>query len=279
MNSIHVAEGVSDHRHGRKCAVPSGIDHIVITVNDLDEATASFSSLGFNVIFGGHHEHRPSSNLLIPFADGSYIELIGFRPHPTPIVDPWWDLHQTGEGLVDFALLSEGLERDLERLQNAGVSARGPITGGRTRPDGQRVDWLVVRIAASAGARPPFVIEDVTPTSLRIPSGADATHDNGIERIAGITILVESLETAAPLYEAVTGTKGSTNDSSLGDGAATIRFLVGKHWIELIEATTDELRATLALRGSGPYQFTLEKSGAPGAPQIVHGARMIAPEL
>ena len=54
-----------------------GIDHIVIVVNDLEQAAKDYEQLGFTVVAGGKHPVG-SHNALISLADGSYIEIIAF---------------------------------------------------------------------------------------------------------------------------------------------------------------------------------------------------------
>ena len=54
-----------------------GIDHLVIVVKDLDQATRDYRELGFNVVAGGQHPVG-SHNALIAFEDGSYLEIIAF---------------------------------------------------------------------------------------------------------------------------------------------------------------------------------------------------------
>ncbi len=56
-----------------------GIDHVVILVKDLAQATADYTELGFTVVPGGEHSDGASHNALIAFADGSYIELFAFK--------------------------------------------------------------------------------------------------------------------------------------------------------------------------------------------------------
>ncbi len=40
-------------------------------------------SFGFRVASGGAHDGDPTTNALVPFADGSYLELIAFRRRRT----------------------------------------------------------------------------------------------------------------------------------------------------------------------------------------------------
>ena len=55
----------------------TGIDHIVIAALSLERAIETWRALGFTVVEGGRHPYG-SYNALIGFADGSYIELLGF---------------------------------------------------------------------------------------------------------------------------------------------------------------------------------------------------------
>ncbi|HKX52110.1 MAG TPA: VOC family protein [Candidatus Binatia bacterium] len=54
-----------------------GIDHLVIVVKDLEQAANDYQQLGFTVVPGGKHPVG-SHNVLISFADGSYLEVIAF---------------------------------------------------------------------------------------------------------------------------------------------------------------------------------------------------------
>ena len=52
------------------------IDHIVILVNELEQAIADYTGLGFTVVRGGDHPGGATHNALVVFADGAYFELI-----------------------------------------------------------------------------------------------------------------------------------------------------------------------------------------------------------
>lgn len=75
----------------------TGIDHIVITVPDLDLAIASYRQLGFTVARGGRHA-AATHNALIAFARRAYVELLAFLD-PAPS-HRWWEPLQRGGGLV-----------------------------------------------------------------------------------------------------------------------------------------------------------------------------------
>ena len=54
------------------------LDHLVILVRDLDQAVREYEVLGFTVTSGGEHADGLTRNALIPFRDGSYLELVAF---------------------------------------------------------------------------------------------------------------------------------------------------------------------------------------------------------
>ena len=101
-----------------------GIDHLVIVVNDLDQAAKDFARLGFTVVPGGKHPVG-SHNMLISFADGSYLEIIAFyREAPD---HRWWNALEKGERLVDYCMQTDDLRGDTKILREAGAAINDPV--------------------------------------------------------------------------------------------------------------------------------------------------------
>jgi hypothetical protein len=123
----------------------TGIDHVVIAVNDLDQTITDFTSAGFTVLPGGVHANNETHNALVAFSDGSYFELIAWLDPATASRTIWRERLAGGEGFVDFALRSVDLLDEVKRLREEGLDTPDPFPGGRTRPDGQRVEWLNLR--------------------------------------------------------------------------------------------------------------------------------------
>lgn len=258
--------------------MPQSIDHVVIAVRDLARATSDYERLGFTVMPGGYHTGGATHNALISFADGSYIELIAFTEPDRPQAHKWWAKFALGEGTVDFAVLSDDLIAEAERLRAAGIAVDGPIDGGRKRPDGQRIAWKSLTIASDDGPLP-FVIEDVTPRELRVPPGDATRHVLGVTGVAGVTVLVPDLERALALYETFLRSRGEEIDLADGSVARARRFQLGPHWIELAEPVSDanHLHEAIASRGIAPFRLVLV---VPGEDRIAlplaetHGARI-----
>lgn len=251
------------------------IDHVVVAVENLTDAIQDYDRLGFTVTIGGDHAHRGSHNALITFQDRSYIELIAFKREPPVKDNTWWDLLQIGEGLVDFALVSDDLLSELESLESEGFTITGPMEGGRIRTDGVRIAWRLARLNSAGSERLPFVIDDITDRDLRVPLGDDAVHPNCVTGIAGVTVAVTSLPGAGTLYRGLLGEAHAAGDA--------LRFSVGEQFVQLIEPadSESEIARFVASRGSGPFRVTLRGPSPPTGnaqeldPALMHSARLV----
>lgn len=235
-----------------------GIDHIVILVSDLDQARADYTQLGFTVVVGGAHTGGATHNCLVAFADGVYLELIAFKREEPG--HRWWNQVATGGGLVDYALWPSAIAEDIAAAQARGLKYEGPLPGGRLRPDGQRVDWL---LGLPPSPDLPFMCFDVTPRNLRVPYGADAQHANGAVGVADLTVAVSDLDAAIANYRALLGTEPVMNQDPTQDNEAM--FSVGTQTITLASPASDlsPLPQQLGARGDGLY--ALDFRAAPGA--------------
>jgi hypothetical protein len=199
---------------------------------------------------------------LVSFADGAYFELIAFREPDRPQEHKWWARFAKGEGTVDFALLSESVDFEGDRLKQAGIEIDGPHDGGRVRPDGQRIAWRNLGLTATDAALP-FMIEDVTTRDLRVPTGAATAHDLGVTGIAGLILPVADLDRATGSYQVLLDTPGESSAATIDGARRARRFRFGSQWIELAEADPDaaDLQRHIAERGAGPYEIVLAGAG------------------
>jgi hypothetical protein len=106
--------------------------------------------------------------------------------------------------LADFALLSEDLESAVKSSRARGLEMAGPFEGSRRKPDGQKIAW---RTAGTGSAGLPFLIEDLTPRELRVPSGSSCSHPNNAAGIAALQIACRDLERSASQYQLLSGHK------------------------------------------------------------------------
>ena len=97
------------------------LDHVVYIASDLDQAVEDHRRQGFTVTTGGEHAGGVTHNALISLADGSYVELVGFRrPDPS---HRWWR-HAAHGGFADFACSPmtsrRGIRAERSRRRSAG---------------------------------------------------------------------------------------------------------------------------------------------------------------
>lgn len=251
------------------------IDHIVILVQDLAQASADYTAAGFTVTPGGIHAAGMTHNALVGFADGVYLELIAFTQPETEQPHRWWRRLAKGEGFVDYALLSDDLGADAAAIRTRDLAAAPPEDGGRTRPDGQFVGWRNLQLS-SAPARMalPFLIEDTTPRELRVPGGSAAAHPNGATGVQSFTLLVTDLPAAVRRLAAVLDHPGAPEPHERGDAH---RFHVGPHSLLILHPTDPDSDPAHHLQtfGDSPYELTLTGPTAIILPlDKTHGARI-----
>jgi hypothetical protein len=174
----------------------NGLDHVVLVVLDLDAAVADHRKRGFTVTPGGVHAGGLTHNALVGFQDGSYLELIAFvdlaAAHGK---HSWAPIAERGGGWADFAVLSNDLFQDAAALGD--LVAKPPEDGGRTRPDGLAIAWRVARLVPPL----PFLIEDLTPRDLRVPSGDAGRHANGITGVKRVVVGAKSPSAVDARYQ------------------------------------------------------------------------------
>ena len=238
----------------------TGIDHIVIAVNSLARAIETWRGLGFSVIEGGKHPYG-SHNALIGFADGSYIELLGFYEESP--AHPWWDLlHLRGGGLIDFCLATDAIRADHAAFRKQGVECSDLIEGGRTRPDGYEVKWINNKVGGVWQGLIPFIIEDVTPRAERLPR--ETEHENGVTGIASLSFATHDVARYAGIMSVVTGVAGKpVSDTELA--AAGLRLTIGAHGLEYLAPTRGDgpLAAHLAADRPAPYRLRFKTEREP----------------
>ena len=272
-----------------------GIDHLVVVVPDLGAAARGYAALGFTVVPGGRHPVG-THNQLIAFADGSYIELIGFYQESPE--HKWWEPLQRGGGLVDLCARTDDLSADTTAFRQAGVAIDDPAPLSRKRPDGYQLRWVLSIPRPPHRGVAPFLIQDETPREERVPR--QTTHANGVTGLGTVTIAVEDVAPPRRWYAGALGRPGrevdqtgaelartliqrvqeSPNIHVLELDAAGVRFEIGPHAVELVApkgAGAASLNGWLRRRGPSPYAATLRTTGRDLGPLDegqTHGAKL-----
>jgi hypothetical protein len=249
------------------------IDHLVIVVKDLQQAANDYQQLGFTVVPGGKHPVG-SHNVLISFADGSYLEVIAF--YRVAIDHRWWQPLHKGERLVDYCMQTDDLQGDTLKLRDAGVAINDPVPWSRTRPDGYELKWILSLATGSHRGVAPFLIQDVTPRNERIPQQFD--HKNAAVGIDTVTIAVDELSQVGRWYSAVLGQSGKPIlRTELG--AEGLSFSIRQHTVEFLKPSnaSSPLINWISTYGPSPYSATLRSRVAEAKPleqSLTHGAHL-----
>lgn len=191
------------------------LDHIIhlSPPGKLNDTISHFKELGFEVFPGGTHADGLTENALVVLADGVYIELIQFTQPVSAYPEGsearhkrethWW-ASMKENGWIDFALgdLTEGAgslvaeainARARDEEDAANVRYDEGIEGGRVKPDGETIRWVVTFPSKSlTRGGVPFFCKDLTPRERRVPrlapvAGTD-TVINGHCQIGALTL-------------------------------------------------------------------------------------------
>ncbi len=227
-------------------------DHLILTVDDLELATAHFRELGFTVYYGGRHAAGTTHNTLMNFADGSYLELMALTGEsPSNDALDFATLFVEEEGPIGYALLSGDLDTDAASLRERGVSVSDVQAGSRARPDGELLRWKL----AFVDNHLPLLIEDETPRELRVPmTDGKVTHPNGVTGIAEVLFLVDELHTGIARYQTLLNVEPQVDEEG------TECFLLGETRVRIRVPMDAEMERHLHLRPNAPYEITLHKS-------------------
>lgn len=248
------------------------LDHVILVVSDLQVATQQFGQLGFTVIPGGVHSGGLTHNALVPFPDGTYLELLSttrsarikflfilkrlrllslYIGDDTVINRRLTTDLASGIGMADFCMRSGDLEKEISLLQTRGEHFSDPNPGGRLRPDGKEIAWLT---SVPRTLDLPFLIEDKTPRELRLPPVEDGYHKNGILGISGLAILVSNLVESMAHYRALLGDDPVSQAQYPQPGTQSSEFDSSERFIAILGPLpgNSALRKPLKYRSSRP---------------------------
>lgn len=169
------------------------IDHVVVVVDDLEEAATRVAEAGFVVTARSDHPFG-TSNRLVVLAD-SYMEMVTVTdPGALPeagfarfVAD---SLASGRTGVRMVAMLSGDLEEDCRRLATAGFETSGPLRFGREAllPDGSTVtvEFEVAFPPLLGPGLYSFFCRHLTPESVWHPSTLG--HANGATELLAVGV-------------------------------------------------------------------------------------------
>jgi hypothetical protein len=139
----------------------TGIDHLVIGINRLDDAVTAFErQTGVRAVFGGQHPGVGTQNALASLGEGRYVELIAPVSASTLAHPVFGDLHKLARLTpVGWAVHTTDLASLVARLRREGFTVSDPQPGSRRRPDGSVLSWQSASVTGAGLALAPFFIQ------------------------------------------------------------------------------------------------------------------------
>jgi hypothetical protein len=245
----------------------TAIDHIIIGVNNLKQASALFSQkLGLAVSGGGIHPSGGTANRIIVIGD-TYLELIAVHS-PDEAQQSMLDRLAMREGYLNFVLASNDIDADSKAMADRGVSIIGPTPGSLRAADGRTRGWSRTNIERpDLTQHYPFVIQhDSTGEERRFRlAGGEIPpeHPLGVFQVRSTTIAVADLAGATQRFQHIYGLEPSETFTGEADGwdAMLVAFPLGGN----DQGQCFELAEPLPLSAEVDQEVDYEHLPEPGA--------------
>jgi len=238
------------------------LDHATICGPDLAALQQAFTDAGMAPDFGGPHGNGVTQMALIGFDDQSYIELIApVKAGVTEGSD--WARYMTGEVTnCAWAVGSNVLLQNVDRLKKAGIAVAETKRGSRKRPDGMSIEWITAQVGpGTPGSVLPFIIEDQTPRTWRVQV-SESVKGAPVFGIENIIIGVNNLEAGIALFRKAYGWSEPLTENQKDFGK--LAYFPGEPVI-LAAPSGGWLADRIAKFGEGPVAFLLGTRDFPAA--------------
>ena len=181
------------------------LDHVSICGSDLDALRQAFSNVGLTPDFGGPHGNGVTQMALVGFDDQSYIELIAPVKAGVTEGSDWAKLISDNAGPCAWAVGTNVLLQDVDRLKKAGITVTDPKRGNRKRSDGMNIEWMTAQVGpGTPGSMLPFMIEDQTPRAWRVQT-SESVKGSPLSGLDLVVIGVNNLDASIALFRKAYG--------------------------------------------------------------------------
>jgi len=225
----------------------SGIDHVIIAVNDLERARLTWERLGFTLTPRGRHLEKGTGNYCIMF-ERDYLELMGVvdQSQDTGGLD---EFLARGEGPRGLAFATRAGDETAAELARRGLHPTAPrdLTRQLELPEGTVLPRF--RLVSLPPEETPglmsFICQHRTPELVRRPDWL--RHANGVVGIVGIAVLVESTKPLGAAYDKLFPAGVTTTDQVLvvHAGRHRLTFATPDDFAALYPEIEPELRRPL----------------------------------
>ena len=181
------------------------LDHVSVCGSNLDTLRQTFTDVGMTADLGGPHGNGVTQMASIGFDDASYIELIAPIKPGVTAGSGWAKFMSEDAVACAWAVGTNVLLQEVDRLKKAGIPVKGPERGSRKRPDGMSIEWMTADVGTGTpGSTLPFIIEDETPRVWRVQTSA-SVKGAPVSGVENVVLGVNNLDASIALFRKAYG--------------------------------------------------------------------------
>jgi hypothetical protein len=181
------------------------LDHVSVCGSNLDALRQSFTDAGLTPDIGGPHGNGITQMAIVGFDDGTYVELIAPIKAGASAGSGWAKFMSEDAVTCAWAVGTNVLLQEVDRLKKAGVPVTTPERGSRKRPDGMSIEWMTSDVGGGTpGSTLPFIIEDQTPRVWRVQTSA-SVQGSPLRGVENIVLGVNNLDAAVAVFRKAYG--------------------------------------------------------------------------
>jgi len=181
------------------------LDHVSVCGSNLDTLRQAFTDIGLTPDVGGPYGNGITQMAILGFDDATYLELTAPLKLGVAEGSGWAKFMSDDAVTCAWAVGTNVLLQEADRLKKAGIPVKTPERGSRKRPDGMSIEWMTADVGSGTpGATLPFIIEDQTPRAWRVQTSTSVQGApvNGIENVV---LGVNNLDAAIALFRKAYG--------------------------------------------------------------------------
>jgi len=181
------------------------LDHVSVCGSNLETLRQAFTDVGLTPDLGGPHGNGITQMALIGFDDATYMELIAPIKLGVTAGSEWAKFMSDDAVTCAWAVGTNVLLQEVDRLKKAGIPVKPPEHGSRKRPDGMSIEWTTADIGnGTPGSTLPFVIEDQTPRAWRVQTSA-SVQGAPVSGVENVVLGVNNLDASIALFRKAYG--------------------------------------------------------------------------
>ena len=231
------------------------LDHASICGSNLDTLRQALTDVGLAPDLGGPHGNGITQMAIIGFDDATYLELIAPIKPGVSAGSDWAKFMADDAVTCAWAVGTNVLLEEVDRLKKAGIPVTTPEHGSRKRPDGMSIEWMTANVGnGTPGSTLPFVIEDQTPRAWRVQTSA-SVQGAPVTGVENVVLGVNNLDASIALFRKAYGWAAPLTENQKDFGK--LAYFPGEPVILAAPSNGGWLSERLAKYGESPVAYLL----------------------